>query len=181
MQCLHCVRAVLPCGGGLRSLTLFGLGMLLLACARRGATHDLHLRERYLVKRALLHERRCPRRVVLLTPSSVHENKGQIKGKASRRYHGGITPLCARALGLALPARQPHVRHHEGPARRSSDSCPCLPAFARLCPSLSAPVPLASPSRMPYTIARRATTCIQPNHLGTIRPSGRRPPRPGHA
>jgi hypothetical protein len=74
--------AALPCSGGLRSHPLFGLGMLLLACARREATHDLIFRERYLRLRTHLHERRCPRRVVHWTQSAY-----PIRLASARRWH----------------------------------------------------------------------------------------------
>jgi hypothetical protein len=54
--------------------------MLLLACARREATHDLVFRERYLKTRTYLHERRCPRRVVLLTSSAYPMNDETARG-----------------------------------------------------------------------------------------------------
>src|SRR5579872_6921875 len=61
--------------------------MLLLACARREATHDLKFRERYLISRSLLHERHCPRRFVLLTQSNVAHDTCEIKAETSQAHH----------------------------------------------------------------------------------------------
>jgi hypothetical protein len=86
----------LPYSDGLRSHPLLGLGILLLACARREATHDLILRERYLRVRTLFHERRCPRRVVLLTSLSVPDRTPN--RKAWR--HSCVTAASQAEMGL---------------------------------------------------------------------------------
>jgi hypothetical protein len=79
--------AALPDSDGLRSHLLCGLGMLLLACARREATHDLDSRERYLFSRIHLYERRCLRLIVLLTSSSIPAHAPNSKRLTSRPDH----------------------------------------------------------------------------------------------